>query len=221
MVQLYRCYVIWGFQKKPIILPMLLIASTLVAVILSSLNKAIAVGKITTITTILAAATHVILTSLTAGRILWIQRAASHVALDSSVRGRYTTAIVIILESGAIYCAAAIFLVVSVSVNEVVFSIGFGIGQQVMNIVPTFTLVYIGLKNMRENQPADLESGSKVSPNTRLHARSHTRSSCADIQVGLYLPCRYQDARHTGDFWDHSFGHLGRAGRARGANTVE
>jgi hypothetical protein len=69
------------------------------------------------------------------------------------------------LESGAIYCLAAIFLVVTVSLNDPgIYDIGSGIAQQLIvspgsfrmsglsslpipqNIIPTFTLVYVGMK---------------------------------------------------------------------------
>jgi hypothetical protein len=70
------------------------------------------------------------------------------------------------LESGATYCLAAILLVVTVSLNDPgIYDIGSGIAQQLIaspgsfrmsglsslpipqNIIPTFTLVYVGMKN--------------------------------------------------------------------------
>ncbi|KAJ7888667.1 hypothetical protein B0H14DRAFT_2693405 [Mycena olivaceomarginata] len=170
---LYRCYVIWGYKKKPIILPALLVLSTFVVV-----NVSYTTNKMNThirLLIILVAATNLVLTALTAGRILWIQRAASHVGLDSTIRARYTRAIAVILESGALYCAVAIFLLISALLNDEIFSIGWGIGQQLMNIIPTFTLLYIGRKNMRENPSADLESGSQEtqkSPSSNLRSGS-------------------------------------------------
>lgn len=133
------------------------------------------------------------LNSSPAGRILWIRREASYVDLDSTFRGRYNRAIGIMyglrlvkenalvlilfyrLESGAVYFIAAISMVVFVSLNDKIFSVGFGIGfgiaQQllvssvhyqgyssvlpVQNIIPTFTLVYIGRKKTRDNTHAD------------------------------------------------------------------
>jgi hypothetical protein len=76
-------------------------------------------------------------------------------------------------------------MVVFVSLNDKIFTIGFGIGfgigQQflvssvhypayssvllVQNIIPTFTLVYIGLKNTRDKTPAD--SSPEVIPRQR------------------------------------------------------
>ncbi|KAJ7888685.1 hypothetical protein B0H14DRAFT_1193746 [Mycena olivaceomarginata] len=179
---LYRCYAIWGFQKKPIILPVLLmLSSSISGIILYSTTNTMN----SSLPFILAAATNLVLTALTAGRILWIQRAASHVALDSAVRSCYSRAIMIILESGAVYCTVAIFLVISRSLNEEIFGIGLGIAQQVMNIIPTLTLVYIGLKNLEEHQPADLERGYELPP-SQVHLRtwSRTRSGCTYVQAG-------------------------------------
>ncbi|KAJ7330414.1 hypothetical protein DFH08DRAFT_1022649 [Mycena albidolilacea] len=174
----YRCYVIWGSKKKPIILPALLVLSTFVVVIVGyTTNK---MNTHIRLLIILVAATNLVLTALTADRILWIQRAASHVGLDSTIRARYTRAIAVILESGALYCAVAIFLLISALLNDEIFSIGWGIGQQLMNIIPTFTLVYVGRKNMRENPSADLESGSQEtqkSPSSNLHSGSRVLSS--------------------------------------------
>jgi len=99
----------------------------------------------------LGAATNLVLTALTAGRILWIRHATLQVALDSKFRSRCNRAIGLILESGAVYCIAAIFLVISASLNREIYSVGYGIGQQVLNIIPTFTLVYVGLNDTVAN----------------------------------------------------------------------
>ncbi|KAJ7869427.1 hypothetical protein B0H13DRAFT_1896668 [Mycena leptocephala] len=117
---------LWGSQKKAIILPALLMLSTLVAGILNSISSNAEMDV--RITYSLGAATNLVLTATTAGRILWIRREASHVAPDSTFRGHYNRAIGIILESGAVYFIAAILMVVFVSLNDKIFSIGFGIG---------------------------------------------------------------------------------------------
>ncbi|KAF7346454.1 hypothetical protein MSAN_01873400 [Mycena sanguinolenta] len=145
---LYRCYVIWGSQKRTLILPSLLMSSNFVVMILGLTTEVLTSELAGRIATLLGVATTLVLTAQTAGRILWIQRAASRVALDITIRGRYTRAIVLILESGVVYCAAGIFLVITYSPGGETFSIYFGILQQLLNIVPTFTLVYIGLNNM-------------------------------------------------------------------------
>ncbi|KAJ6530145.1 hypothetical protein B0H19DRAFT_1082552 [Mycena capillaripes] len=54
------------------------------------------------------------------------------------------------LESGAIYCVLAILLMITFSLKAGMYSLVFSIAQQMINIIPTFTLVYIGLTNMAE-----------------------------------------------------------------------
>ncbi|KAJ7906173.1 hypothetical protein B0H13DRAFT_2507204 [Mycena leptocephala] len=59
------------------------------------------------------------------------------------------------LESGAIYCIAALILVISLSLGDLqLCTIAFGVGQQLLNIIPTFTLVYVGLANPVDDRPA-------------------------------------------------------------------
>ncbi|KAF7340763.1 hypothetical protein MSAN_02104900 [Mycena sanguinolenta] len=150
---MYRCYVVWGCQRKILIPPALLMLATLAAAIEVSLSHNIP-GVV--IPCGLAAATNTVLTALTAGRILWISRQSAHVGLSRTyqIQSRYSRAIRIILESGAIYCAAVIFLLIAASQgNFEVFDIGYAIGQQAVNIIPTFTLVYVGLQDTRDNPP--------------------------------------------------------------------
>ncbi|KAJ7913181.1 hypothetical protein B0H13DRAFT_2470986 [Mycena leptocephala] len=145
---LYRCYMIWGFRRKVLIVPVLLMLSTFVMGIVWVTVFDGAVNA-TRIIFVLAAATNLVLTALTgksvssnvniqlkarsAGRILWIRHAASHVGLDCTIRSRYNTTIGLILESGAIYCLAVIFLVVAVSLNDLEFYyIGLGIAEQLI-----------------------------------------------------------------------------------------
>ncbi|KAF8187928.1 hypothetical protein K438DRAFT_2019442 [Mycena galopus ATCC 62051] len=161
---LYRCYVIWGHNKKAIILPALLMLSTFAVGILP---PGTAVSDVR-IPFSLGAATTIVLTALTGGRILWIRHAASHVALDRKFRSRCKRAIVLILESGAVYCTAAIFLVISAPLNREIYSVGYGIGQQVLNIIPTFTLVYVGL----DNTAADSYFISPEKKSLSLHPRA-------------------------------------------------
>ncbi|KAF8146412.1 hypothetical protein K438DRAFT_1781033 [Mycena galopus ATCC 62051] len=134
-----------------------------------------------------------------AGRIWWIQRAASHVALDNTICGRYHRATVIILESGAVYCLLAIFQIInySLSPNGLAFSIGIGITQQLSNIIPTFTLVYIGLKNMSDNSSAHLENNiivlSKLAnghlpSRSRAHTVLHRCSSWPVLDIKMEGP---------------------------------
>ncbi|KAJ7888655.1 hypothetical protein B0H14DRAFT_2693336 [Mycena olivaceomarginata] len=140
---LYRCYVIWGYQWKVLILPAVFILTTFVVGIWASQAHDAAKAQIVYS---LSMATHLVLTALTAGRILWIRHATSCVGVDSTLRVRCNRAIGLILESGAIYCVAIIVLLFSLSVKDFeAFAIELGFTSQLLNIIPTFTLVYVGL----------------------------------------------------------------------------
>ncbi|KAJ7933001.1 hypothetical protein B0H13DRAFT_2262973 [Mycena leptocephala] len=114
---LYRCYVIWGFQKKIVIVPALLMLSTFVLGIIESAAAKFSIRDLQ-ITLSLAAATNLVLTALS---------------------GK--------LESGAIYCITAIVLVITSSLDLEIYAIELSVVQHGINIIPTFTLVYIGLNN--------------------------------------------------------------------------
>ncbi|KAJ7732796.1 hypothetical protein DFH07DRAFT_780817 [Mycena maculata] len=86
-------------------------------------------------------------------RILWMRRDASHIPVDKTLRPRYDMAIVLILESGAIYCIGTILLLITSLINgatkitsaaETSRVIGSGFAQPLLNIILTFTLVYVG-----------------------------------------------------------------------------
>ncbi|KAF8212581.1 hypothetical protein K438DRAFT_1167620 [Mycena galopus ATCC 62051] len=144
---MYRCYLIWGCRRKVLVLPALLMLCTLLLITWGSFQSTnvtparIGIG--------LAVATNLVLTALTAGRIMWIWRQSSHVGLDTAYRSHYGRAIGLILESGAIYSVAGIFLFITASQAEI-FDTAESIGQQILNIIPTFTLVYVGLDNMAD-----------------------------------------------------------------------
>ncbi|KAJ7913715.1 hypothetical protein B0H13DRAFT_2326103 [Mycena leptocephala] len=144
---LYRCYVIWGLQKKVLVLPVVLILSTIIIGILGLMGFAdirIAYG--------LTIATNLVLTTLIAGRIMWIRRAASFVGLDKTLRERYNRAMGMILESGAIYCVGVIAVIAIIN-DPTVYNAAWGAMGQLMNIIPTFSLVYVGLKNAGDSGP--------------------------------------------------------------------
>ncbi|KAJ6510921.1 hypothetical protein C8R45DRAFT_1089051 [Mycena sanguinolenta] len=158
---MYRCYVVWGFQRKVLIPPALLMLATLAAAIAVSLSHNI---PAVVIPCGLAAALNIVLTTLTTGRILWISRQSAYVGLAQTYHSRYSRAIRIILESGAIYCVAVVFLLIAASQdNFEAVSIGYAIGQQAVNIIPTFTLVYVGLQDTDDKpQTGDYQKHSIV-----------------------------------------------------------
>ncbi|KAF7333368.1 hypothetical protein MVEN_02352400 [Mycena venus] len=156
---IYRCYVIWGCKRKILITPAILILTTLVLSILGSPtgNTERGIPIFRNIAGGLTVAMNVVLTALTAGRIMWMRRESLRVGLDNASYSRYTRAIGLILESGAIYCVVIIFLFTTVSLNDdgKIFYIGFGIARQVLNIIPTFSLVYVGLNDTADGRPTE------------------------------------------------------------------
>ncbi|KAJ7888631.1 hypothetical protein B0H14DRAFT_2693203 [Mycena olivaceomarginata] len=171
---LYRCYVIWGYQWKVVILPAMFILTTFVVGIWASQTRGVAKAQIVYS---LWMATNLVLTALTAGRILWTRHATSYDRVDSTLRVR------LILESGAIYCVGITVLLFSVSVKDVeVFAIGLGLTSQLLNIIPTFTLVYVGL--------ADTAGKS--------HPESDRKTSLPWAAVRLWQPTSVLDIKPQG-----------------------
>ncbi|KAF7340768.1 hypothetical protein MSAN_02105400 [Mycena sanguinolenta] len=143
---LYRCYVIWDCRWRIIILPgLFVISSFAVGIGGQHVAKAQIITK-TQLAYSLAVAANLVITSFTAGRLLWIRRTASCVDAKNSFRARCNRAIGLVLQSGAMYCAAVISLLIAASLKaSEAYVIEQGFGSQLVNIIPTFTLVYVGL----------------------------------------------------------------------------
>ncbi|KAF8217637.1 hypothetical protein K438DRAFT_1746935 [Mycena galopus ATCC 62051] len=165
---IYRCYVIWGQTISVTILPIAMLAATTILGYVttirdnyqykSTINPAIAFA--------MTVATNIILTALTAGRMWWVGR---EVRVASTLPGarNYNTAVVMILESGAIYSLCVIAYVISgaflttpaVIINNVLTGALF----QIVNIVPTLIAVRVGFRRGLEARWIDrAQSGSAV-----------------------------------------------------------
>ncbi|KAF8188251.1 hypothetical protein K438DRAFT_1834116 [Mycena galopus ATCC 62051] len=143
---LYRCYVIWGRQKKVLIVPGALILSTVGCI--SSAQQDL--GPTFTASYITAGAGNLTLVGFTAGRIWVKRRDAIHIDTDSNLKNRYSTAIAIIVESGALYCFFAILCAITAQLREsAIGDITFGVivsaSAQGMNILPTLIIVRAGM----------------------------------------------------------------------------
>ncbi|KAF8134193.1 hypothetical protein K438DRAFT_1883420 [Mycena galopus ATCC 62051] len=147
----YRCYMIWGCRWKIVVAPGFLILSTFI------------VGCVTTTFLpftqksqqapyILAAVTNLVLVLLTAGRIWWIRRYARRIETGNELTSRYSRAIAMIVESGAIYGAFAILLIVTYPLTTP-FAVLQAILRQLINIVPTFIIVRVGLGHHTQPDP--------------------------------------------------------------------
>ncbi|KAJ7452655.1 hypothetical protein FB451DRAFT_1282777 [Mycena latifolia] len=170
---LYRCYLIWGSQKKIVVVPGLFILATTVlgyfAVVsldsIDNLNPSYLQIRIAFVMGLIANSG---LTLLTAGRIIWIRRQLSATEIRDS--SRFDTAITIILESGAMYCASFIILVICLSRTTFapIASVFHGAAGQVVNIIPALTIVRVG---MGRNIVDDVELNSRRESRSRVPPR--------------------------------------------------
>ncbi|KAF7340733.1 hypothetical protein MSAN_02101600 [Mycena sanguinolenta] len=127
---------IWEFRKTPLILPTLLMLASIITAIASITSNVRLM-----ITFILCVVTNLVMTALT-GCLMPRSRSDIMDPSRSLICFSGPNAIVLILESGAVYCAMAIILIIFYNLaNELVLGIRYGVMQQLMNIIPTFTLV--------------------------------------------------------------------------------
>ncbi|KAF8129998.1 hypothetical protein K438DRAFT_1887081 [Mycena galopus ATCC 62051] len=147
---LYRCYVIWGPQKKVLVVPGTFILST---VVLGCISSTQALSPISTAVYTIGAATNLTLVAFTAGRIWLKQRDAIHIDTNSTLRNRYSTVIAMIVESGALYCFFAILCAITSQIKEklqsaigdITFGVTVSASAQGMNILPTVIIVRAGM----------------------------------------------------------------------------
>ncbi|KAJ7451579.1 hypothetical protein FB451DRAFT_1283664 [Mycena latifolia] len=153
---IYRCYVVWGCNKRVISLPVLLLLITTVLGYISVYRNDISNPRshIMDIRVGFAFAimTNLTLTGLTAGRIWWAKRQLAVVGRSKSSQ-RYTTAISVLLESGAAYCLTLILVILAMSAVRkatvgpavVLASLGYGAATQLVNIIPTVFIIRVCL----------------------------------------------------------------------------
>ncbi|KAJ7699095.1 hypothetical protein B0H16DRAFT_1644279 [Mycena metata] len=158
-VFLYRCYLVWGYRVKPVLLPGILILATIAMAIVSlvegssSSDFVLLGGRLQIMATTtaygLGLAANVLLMALTAGRIWWMRRTIANIpGLHSSIDTRFSAVISIILESGSIYCFSAFLLAITLTTvgsSNNFYSVLVGIAYQAVNIAPTLTVVRVGL----------------------------------------------------------------------------
>ncbi|KAJ7215418.1 hypothetical protein GGX14DRAFT_442915, partial [Mycena pura] len=164
LLLLYRCYIIWGSNKKIIILPAILVPIPFVLLgsngtefLAFTQGRFLNVEFDPRVPYIVMMGTTLFLMLLTAGRI-WYLRREAYIVGCGRFRKRYDFAIAIILESGAVYCVSLIIWVVSVSVMvnysespaAIIFEqVASALFRQTMNMAPTLLLVRVGLTHYR------------------------------------------------------------------------
>ncbi|KIJ35026.1 hypothetical protein M422DRAFT_212789 [Sphaerobolus stellatus SS14] len=151
---IYRCYIVWGFHWKIIVLPSIMLIGTTVCGYLAVFNFsqvvpgqnvfALNIAEWGTALFSLSLATNIVVTSLIAGRIWWISRQTqAHVGRKH--RQKYNNAVAIILESGAIYSVSQMTLLILYCVKTNAVFIVYDALAQIMGIVPTLIIVRVGL----------------------------------------------------------------------------
>ncbi|KAF7303453.1 MYND-type domain-containing protein [Mycena indigotica] len=164
IIFLHRCLKVWGRRRVVLAVPIILMTATLVVGIsLSLIGLNASNAQLELIPFTLGLSTTLLLAALTGGRIWWMQRALSVLGENAlrngqtpEIRGRYTLALKILIESGAIYSICALAMVISIAspskVNgnwTISHLVIVGIVQQGVNIVPMFVAVRVGWKANR------------------------------------------------------------------------
>ncbi|KAJ7841602.1 hypothetical protein B0H14DRAFT_2782557 [Mycena olivaceomarginata] len=157
---LYRCHMIWGSQRKILVLPAIMIIATGVVGCISGLTYngliKLNIHIDPRVPFSMGGATNILLMCLTAGRI-WYIRWEVQTLTGPSLWTQFDTAVAIILESGILYCICVIIYVISLSINKssafrTIFNgVAWGLVQLGVNIVPTLILVRVGLGRSTEN----------------------------------------------------------------------
>ncbi|KAJ6467923.1 hypothetical protein C8R45DRAFT_1019462 [Mycena sanguinolenta] len=143
---IFRCYAIWSFRWKIILLPVL---STLAVAGLGYFDSGTSLrisSSMFDLSILMSLLTTFMLMGLSAGRIWWLAHKARQV-VGRKLTSRFYTICSMILESGALYCAAGItFVILSLNQNtsEIVATNGAILGQFV-GVAPTIIAVRVGL----------------------------------------------------------------------------
>ncbi|KAJ7120270.1 hypothetical protein C8R44DRAFT_174087 [Mycena epipterygia] len=141
---IFRCYAVWSFQRKAIILPITLL---LASAVLGYWNIAIdlSTGYFLFYLSIgVSVLTNIVLMVLTAGRILWLARTARQ-TVPRDVTKKYYTISAMIVESGALLCSVAILYLILTYTEKNSTRIMCAALSQLAGIAPTIIAVRVGL----------------------------------------------------------------------------
>ncbi|KAJ7689116.1 hypothetical protein B0H17DRAFT_1067038 [Mycena rosella] len=153
---IYRCYIVWCYNKRVISLPVFLLLITTVLGYITVYRNIIGDPDSHVVDTRVGFAfvliTNLTITGLTAGRIWWTRRQLAIVG-QTKITQRYTTAISVLLESGAVYCLILIVVILALSAGRtatagptaIPTALSYGAASQLVNIVPTVFIVRVCL----------------------------------------------------------------------------
>ncbi|KAH9841019.1 uncharacterized protein C8Q71DRAFT_701398, partial [Rhodofomes roseus] len=172
-VVIYRCYVVWGFSIKIIIIPVIMLIATSVCAYTAVYNfSQVTPGGTVFAQNIvpwgtalfsLSLATNVTVTTLIAVRIWWLARQTS-TALSDRHLIKYRRAIAIIIESGSIYSACIMTLLILYCRDTNAQYIVYDSLSQIMGIVPTLIIVRVGLGITTEDVGTFVASTFRAAP---------------------------------------------------------
>ncbi|KAJ6562325.1 hypothetical protein B0H19DRAFT_1259910 [Mycena capillaripes] len=148
---IYRCYCIWGFRKRIIAVPIVLLIAggclgyaSIIACGLEDLSEFLFINWLFPLAVVFSVLTNVMLMALTAGRIWWIARGA-RVIMGPAVVKQYRTVAAMILESGALYCTPGILYLILLGIRRSSTQVIFAALAQIVGIAPTIIVVRVGL----------------------------------------------------------------------------
>ncbi|KAF5350810.1 hypothetical protein D9758_010405 [Tetrapyrgos nigripes] len=200
LIMIQRCYVIWGANLYIIIVPFIGLC----------INLAFGVSVLAYKTTylvifmIMTLIENIILTSLTAGRIYWINHEAGAI-LGSAVQTRYKMIAAMIMESSILYSTATIAGVVSMFAHNVLASdIAVNAQTQLVGIAPTLLVVRVGLgidvkdviNSVKIMSIAHLENSSDQA-NMTMDTDIQTRLDL-DVDLEEHMPLRVDSEKSFG-----------------------
>ncbi|KAF8178484.1 hypothetical protein BJ912DRAFT_1063133 [Pholiota molesta] len=195
-VLVWRVYVVWGKNLYACVLPMLLVCGTTVtgyisikllsAITLNSLNSLFAIGKWVLATWSLSIATQIISTGLIAGKIWW------HARRISGSKAQYLSVIAIVVESGAIYTVATIFLLAFFDIKTQAGAIIGDMTAQIATIVPTLIILRVEfLRSDHSTYKSTTSSNKKISPGASIALSSFpARNEAAQMEVATLSSSR-------------------------------
>ncbi|KAJ7604827.1 hypothetical protein DFH06DRAFT_274518 [Mycena polygramma] len=154
---IYRCYCIWGYRRRIIAVPIILLVATgglgyasVIACGLEGFSEFLFINWLFPLEVIFSVMTNVLLMALTAGRIWWIARGARAV-MGPTVVKQYRTVAAMILESGAVYCIPGLLYLIFLGIRPSSTQVIFAALAQVVGIAPTIIVVRVGLGNSVDN----------------------------------------------------------------------
>ncbi|KZT22181.1 hypothetical protein NEOLEDRAFT_1244051 [Neolentinus lepideus HHB14362 ss-1] len=166
-----RCFVVWGARYWVVVVPSLLLLSQIVfGVILmvgfatqptemygnhptqeNYFNTFLYIGN--SVLYILSFVTNALLTILIAGRIWWVDRISVRTA-GRETEGHYRRAMLIIIESGAVYSAILLVTFVLIVLGNPGANLANVLQSQTAGIFPTAIIVVVGLGMTMDHENA-------------------------------------------------------------------